>query len=195
MRVTGTFNNTLNETRRSSASQRKSASTSGAGQAAPKDNGPKKIRQQIPEQEPMSRAEILRKLEKRHEPKVEEEVAVAKPENNRPDVLVKPLWDDAGEPDLKPPKAVSTPAAAESLAKELAGSSKLEKPEEKPVEISAEKSEGKTETAEKHTLKSDVSANDPKDPVTQSKLKHVLSSGAFQFSDKEKEALKDILGT
>jgi len=42
-------------------------------------------------------------------------------------------------------------------------------------------------------LKSDIHLNDPKAPETQEKLKTVLSSGAFNFNAREREALDKIL--
>lgn len=42
-------------------------------------------------------------------------------------------------------------------------------------------------------LKSDVGTNDPTDPTTVEKLKSVLSSGAVNFSGREKEVLEKIL--
>lgn len=41
---------------------------------------------------------------------------------------------------------------------------------------------------------SDVSKNDPKDPMTSEKLKSMLNSGAVNFSGKEQEVLRKILG-
>lgn len=43
-------------------------------------------------------------------------------------------------------------------------------------------------------LKSDVGLNKPNDPGTQEKLKGLLKSGGFNFSDKERDALSSILG-
>lgn len=43
------------------------------------------------------------------------------------------------------------------------------------------------------TLKSDVDKNDPNDTNVQEKLKSILKTGAFSFSQKEKEALGQIL--
>lgn len=43
------------------------------------------------------------------------------------------------------------------------------------------------------TLKSDVDSNDPNDTNVQEKLKSILKTGAFNFSQKEKEALGQIL--
>lgn len=206
MRVTGTFNNTLSETKKSSATQRRGAPAAGEAQVAPRSNGPKKVSKEIPQQEAMSRSEILRKLEKRHEPKVEEDIAAVKPKDDRPALLVKPSWDDAGEPDFPTPKSVSTASEAQGLAQELSGSKEIkeEAKEAKEVkdvknvkdEIKSEAKENpKQEDVKNHTLKSDVSLNKPDDPDTQNKLKHVLATGAFKFSDKEKETLKNILGS
>ncbi len=38
-----------------------------------------------------------------------------------------------------------------------------------------------------------VNFNNPEDPVTKEKLKHVLNSNGFNFSDKERKALGEIL--
>ena len=40
---------------------------------------------------------------------------------------------------------------------------------------------------------SQVGLNNPKDPNTTIKLKNILSAGSFNFSDKERTALEDIL--
>lgn len=40
----------------------------------------------------------------------------------------------------------------------------------------------------------DIKDNDPKSEATQEKLKKILSTGAFNFNPKERDALKDILG-
>lgn len=75
------------------------------------------------------------------------------------------------------------------------------KPQLKPVPAApaapaAEKIE-KVENVEKEEtnllLKPDVSLNNPKDPAVQEKLKTVLSTGAFNFNPKEREALDKIL--
>ncbi len=49
------------------------------------------------------------------------------------------------------------------------------------------------QAGEGHLLNSDIAANDPKAPETQEKLKQVLSTGAFSFSDKERAVLDKIL--
>ena len=43
------------------------------------------------------------------------------------------------------------------------------------------------------TLKTDVDKNDPNDTNVQEKLKSILRTGAFSFSQKEKDALGQIL--
>ncbi len=40
----------------------------------------------------------------------------------------------------------------------------------------------------------EVSSNDPRDPMTSEKLKSMLNSGAVNFSGKEQEVLRKILG-
>lgn len=40
----------------------------------------------------------------------------------------------------------------------------------------------------------DVNKNDPADSITQDKLKQVLRTGAFNFNEKERNALQEILG-
>ena len=42
---------------------------------------------------------------------------------------------------------------------------------------------------------SDIGVNDPNSEVTQEKLRQVLRSNAFGFSDKERETLSSILGS
>lgn len=49
------------------------------------------------------------------------------------------------------------------------------------------------ESNEDHLLVSDVSKNDPNSPETTEKLKSILSTGAFHFNEKERDALSKIL--
>ncbi len=42
-------------------------------------------------------------------------------------------------------------------------------------------------------LKSDIAANDPKDPTTVGKLKDILNNGGINFSQKEQSVLSKIL--
>lgn len=63
--------------------------------------------------------------------------------------------------------------------------SKIKNSEQQKVE---EKVEDK-----KLSKPSDVGLNDPNDPETVGKLKSVLSKGAFNFNDREREALEKIL--
>lgn len=191
MRVTNTFNNSLNETTKSSASR---------GSTEPSTNktsefGPRREKAQIPGQENLSRAEILQRVERLKNPPKEMEAAasvdiesVAKPaKNERPAQLVKPLWDDAGEEDPAPQK---TAQKALERAQELTGA----KPQAQAQEVK-EDVEKKGDTIKiVEEVKSDVGVNRPDDPETKNKLKHALTTGAFQFSAKEKEVLQGILG-
>jgi len=49
------------------------------------------------------------------------------------------------------------------------------------------------EPSKGHVLASDIAKNDPNLPETTEKLKSLLSTGAFAFNDKEREALSKIL--
>lgn len=171
MRVIGSFNNTLQQGKKSSAS-RSTAAAPRATQEATSGFGPRRQKADVPGQESLSRSEILRRMENQNKPKNEpaaqEASAVVEVKEERPAPLVRPIWDDAGQDD---PPAIQTAPKAIEKAQELAG-----------VEQQSE-------------VKSDVALNRPDDPATTNKLKHVLASGSFNFSEKEKEALKNILGT
>jgi len=87
------------------------------------------------------------------------------------------LGDGFMNPEAKPLMKMEKPAMAE--AKE-------------PKAIS-EEAETEVSKGDAHLLKTDVNLNDPKDPATQEKLKTVLSTGAFNFNPREREALDKIL--
>lgn len=53
-------------------------------------------------------------------------------------------------------------------------------------------SSGKKEVGEEPI--GDIKSNDPKSEVTQEKLRAILKTGAFNFNDKERQALSSILG-
>lgn len=188
MRVTNTFNNSLNDTTKSSASR--GAAESSTNKTS--EFGPRREKAQIPGQENLSRAEILQRVERLKNPPKEMEAAasvdlqsVAKPaKNERPAQLVKPLWDDAGEEDKAP-----QPTAQKALerAQELTGVK-----ESKETKENEDKKGDTIKIVEE--VKSDVGVNRPDDPETKNKLKHALTTGAFQFSAKEKEVLQGILG-
>ena len=61
--------------------------------------------------------------------------------------------------------------------------------------IQAPKSEEDNFEQKDIMLKSDIHLNDPRSPETQEKLKTVLSTGAFNFNAKEREALDKILSS
>jgi len=72
----------------------------------------------------------------------------------------------------------------------------LNPPEQKQVAaiVKEEPAVGEhVEPSEGHVLASDVDKNDPNSPETTEKLKSILSTGAFAFNDKEREALSKIL--
>ena len=53
---------------------------------------------------------------------------------------------------------------------------------------------GQTKVIDKNeAVIGDIGKNDPTDTVTQEKLKGLLRSGGFNFNQKERAALKDIL--
>ena len=65
-----------------------------------------------------------------------------------------------------------------------------------PVEDKVEIQTKKTDVTEEEAhvgLKSDIGKNDPDSEVTQEKLKSLLQTGAFQFNDRERKALGEIL--
>lgn len=66
------------------------------------------------------------------------------------------------------------------------------KPKKDPDVVVSIDKKGKKEVSDQGF--GDIKNNDPNSKVTQEKLKKILSTGAFQFNPKEREALKDILG-
>lgn len=83
---------------------------------------------------------------------------------------------------------------AEKFGKDV-GAPKSKEADEVEVSNKAKNmAKGETKVVEKEdAVIGDVGKNDPNDVVTQEKLKTLLRTGAFQFSDREREALKDIL--
>ncbi len=70
-----------------------------------------------------------------------------------------------------------------------------EKPEKtEPVKDKVELSPRVTVRDKEKTVISDVGPNDPSDPATQEKLRTILRTGAFSFSDQERSVLGEILG-
>jgi hypothetical protein len=49
------------------------------------------------------------------------------------------------------------------------------------------------EEGEVHEAPGDVGLNNPKDPATREKLRKILSSGGFSFSERERQVLGNIL--
>lgn len=92
---------------------------------------------------------------------------------------------------------VQTPAVQEMKeAKPVAPAAPTEQvknAEQTPAADQANPSEPVKPT-EGHVLKSDVGFNSPSDPATTEKLKSLLTSGGFNFNEKERAALTKILG-
>lgn len=80
-------------------------------------------------------------------------------------------------------------AIREKLAQKF-GKKVLPKKKEDKVEISA-KAEKRLEPGDDKYA--DIGTNDPKNEDTRAKLMGLMKSGGFQFSDKEREALSEIL--
>jgi hypothetical protein len=57
----------------------------------------------------------------------------------------------------------------------------------------AVQSQAEAEEVAEHLLESDVGKNDPNDEMTRSKLQTLVTSGGFNFSEKEREVLSQIL--
>lgn len=77
---------------------------------------------------------------------------------------------------------------------------RVEAHEKSLVEVNSKKAQQK-EKIEKHSseeelepgVKSDIAENNPKSEETQEKLRHVLRTNSFNFSDRERAALNEIL--
>jgi hypothetical protein len=69
---------------------------------------------------------------------------------------------------------------------------KIQKKEAKPVEDKVDL-KGKKGLKEGEPEFGDIKSNDPNSVATHEKLKGILKSGAFQFSDKERSTLAKIL--
>ena len=167
MRVLSTFDNSQSVNTKAREQREKGAVATRPGT---KSASGTPANQAPPPRENLSRSQILAKLEQAKKPSAEQALVKA-PERHA--LLAKPLWDDAGEEDK-----VVHKKALES-AKNLSGVSVAAEPQEE----------------EKLEVKSDVAKNEPQSEETRSKLKHILQSGGFQFNEKEKQALSQILVT
>jgi len=117
--------------------------------------------------ERLSRNQILSRLEA-NKPKSSEQTS--RPE---PVVLSRASWDDSDE-DESDVKVELTKKTTPQVEK-----TKITEPAD--AKIRAEE------------IASDIGKNDPKAPETRGKLQTLLSSGGFNFSEKEREALSQIL--
>jgi len=175
MRVLSTFDNSQSVNAKAREQREKGSVATRPGS---KSTNSTPVNQAPPPRESLSRSQILARLEQAKKPNAEQALAKA-PERHA--LLAKPLWDDAGEDDDK----VVHQRAMES-AKSLSGASVAPKVE---TEVNAQE---KVEE-EKIEVKSDIAKNGPQSEETRSKLKHILQSGGFQFNEKEKQALSQIL--
>lgn len=80
-------------------------------------------------------------------------------------------------------KAVKKPAEAEAAAPA---------PKSDSIEIS-KAAKIKKSIDDKDVVIGDIGKNDPAEDITKEKLKGLIKSGGFNFSDKEREALGEIL--
>jgi hypothetical protein len=170
MRVHSTFNNTLSVQQKAAQQAEKGSIVDDTKSAKPKDI------EENPPKERLGRSEILSRLKNHKKAIIAEsntEKTKAKADTEEPK-LTRASWDKQIEE-----KPVLKPEEAQEKAKKLTGESK---------------GEGiKVIDMDKEAL-GDVGKNKPDDPMTRSKLKSVLSQGSFVFSEKERNALEDILG-
>ena len=68
-------------------------------------------------------------------------------------------------------------------------------PPKSQAEISniSDKAKAKSKKDEGESVAGDIKNNDPNSVVTQEKLKNILKTGAFNFSDQERQTLSKIL--
>jgi hypothetical protein len=147
----------------------------------------------------MSESEIRAKLAEHKNPKKEE-------------VVKKPAFDTSMKDDIAEKMDRKSPikkgAELELARKKSAVKTKVEvvkKPEVavetkvEGAEVANAKSAEETQEPKKlvnaqgEEIKSDVGKNNPNDPATTEKLKELLKTNAFSFSQKEKDALANIL--
>lgn len=182
MRVHSTFNNTLSVHEKASQQAEKGAIVEGEKKSSSKSKAP----QERPPKQRLSRGQILARLQEHKKSVIAE---AQKSKENAPDkvdqktdntqrALSRTPWDKQLETKEKVPE-VKTAEQAEQKAKSLTGESQ---------------GEGIKVIDTKEEAVGDVGKNKPDDPMTRSKLKHALSAGSFQFSEKERAALGEILG-
>lgn len=147
----------------------------------------------------LSESEIRAKIEDLKNPKSKEE---AKPKKPHFDTSM----DDDMAVDMKRKSPIKKGKDLEIARKKSEVKTKVEVIQTAKTE-KAEATEGLKEdqavegsekpkklvNAQGEEIRSDVGLNDPKDPATQEKLKELLKTNAFSFSQKEKDALANIL--
>jgi hypothetical protein len=164
MRILTTFDNSQTVNDRS-----KQAREANSKPTTPKAQEAASAQEIKPER--LSRNQILSRLEANKASKDIEQASKPKPV-----VLQRASWDDSDEDE----KA----AKVELASKAKSEAQKIEKPQIK------ESTDAESKAQE---VVSDVGINDPSAPETRGKLQTLLSSGGFNFSEKEREALSQIL--
>ncbi|MFG1593473.1 hypothetical protein [Halobacteriovorax sp. CON-3] len=145
------------------ATKRVSRSEVSSGSVAPRSTSGQKIVRRERPSE-LSRGEIKAKIEN-HKREKEEKMKAAIAEHKA---------SKQAQAAPKPPAAAPVPAQEKAeVIKEATKAEVKITPEGEPF--------------------GDIAKNDPKDPATQEKLKGVLTAGAFNFSDKERDVLAKIL--
>lgn len=90
------------------------------------------------------------------------------------------------------PKKLSPEELRERVSAKFGEKAQLVKPQPKPPVDTAEvKTKGVKNSTEEDF--GDIAKNDPKSEVTQEKLKTILKNGGFNFNDRERQALSEIL--
>lgn len=175
MRILSTFDNSQSvaKTSQKAREARKGAVPEGMEPAARR------------EPERLSRSQILARLEQNKNGQLPSSSNKAAQETQERGSLARASWDDQDEEEELPVEALRPTESKES--EPIAEAAKREAPAK---EMTAEEAETKAN----HLMKSDVGVNDPNDETTREKLKNVLSSGGFQFSEKERATLGQILG-
>jgi hypothetical protein len=82
---------------------------------------------------------------------------------------------------------------AEKFGKEFGKTKKMK--EQTDISKAKKKKEVVDASGEEKESFGDIGLNDPKSAATREKLKSVLQTGAFGFSDKERKALSEILNS
>jgi hypothetical protein len=182
------------------ATESKNRSRKSGKEVVGKTSGGQNIVRKPKPRSSLSASEIRAKLEEHKNPKKTEEATVKKP------AFDTSINDDIAE-NMKRKSPIKKAAELDLARKKQAVQTKVEiKPKsmldiQKPKEVAKAKEETPVEdlkqanlvNAQGEEIHSDIGKNSPEDPATQEKLKGLLKTNAFSFSQKEKDALASIL--